>query len=45
MSRSFPKVRNYTHGGEGRLFQLRQFGKILLQLKQENDGKHDLVIS
>ncbi len=27
-------MREYTHGGEGRLFQLRQFVQAALQLKQ-----------
>jgi hypothetical protein len=27
-------MREYTHGGEGRLFQLRQFAQATLQLKQ-----------
>jgi len=34
MSRSSPWMREYTHGGEGRLFQLRQFAQATLQLKQ-----------
>jgi hypothetical protein len=27
-------MRDYTHGGEGRLFQLRRFVQAVLQLKQ-----------
>ena len=34
MSRSSPWMREYTHGGEGRLFQLRHFAQAALQLKQ-----------
>ena len=41
MSRSSPKVRDYTHGGGGRLFQLRQFSVVALQLKEEIVGNHD----
>jgi hypothetical protein len=34
MSRSSPKVRDYTYGGGGRLIQLRQSADAALQLKQ-----------
>ena len=40
MSRSSPKVRDYTHGGEGRLIQLRQLAHEPLQLKQKPVGTH-----
>jgi hypothetical protein len=41
MSRSSPKVRDYTHGGEGRLIQLRQLLNCTEQLKEKNDETHD----
>jgi hypothetical protein len=41
MSRSSPKVRQYTHGGEGRLIQLRQLTDPAMQLKQKTVGSYD----
>jgi hypothetical protein len=34
MSRASPWMRDNTHGGEERLFQLRQLADATLQLKQ-----------
>jgi hypothetical protein len=36
MSRSSPKVRDYTYGGGERLIQLRHFDPAAMQLKQES---------
>src|SRR5207249_11535381 len=41
MSRSSPRVRDYTHGGKGRLFQLRQLIMGALQLTHKIVGNHD----
>jgi hypothetical protein len=41
MSRSSPKMRDYTYGGGERLIQLRQFALAAIQLKQESVGSHD----
>jgi hypothetical protein len=41
MSRFSPWMRDYTHGGEERLIQLRQLVNGRLQLKQEVVETHD----